>query len=137
MTFSYNKGKHQVTREMVHDFNHELFTDTVNPDSSSYDADMCDFGTLGRHLFTPNQTWLNRDLVTSVANIMAKYYGWDAAQNQKYIICNQSGEERVQSLDGIARNTQAGPLKSNVDGILHSHFMSGNCTFQKDHKRAN
>ena len=33
--FSYTKGKHQVTREMVHDFNHELVTDTVNPDSSS------------------------------------------------------------------------------------------------------
>jgi len=72
---SYNKGKHQVTREMVLDFNHGLFTDTIIPDSSSYNTDMCDFQTVGRHLFTPNQMWLNRDLVNSVANIMAKYHG--------------------------------------------------------------
>ena len=54
--FTYYKGNKQITRDMVIDFDHKLFTDIISPDSKTYDAYICNFEFLGTHLFKPNQT---------------------------------------------------------------------------------
>ena len=64
---------------MVIGFSHELFTDVISPDSTSYDASICKFDSIGMYLFKQNETWINRDLIKSVCDVIAKYEGWDAA----------------------------------------------------------
>jgi len=109
--FTYSNRSKEVTENMVIGFNHELFTNLVSPDSPLHNASICNFHSIGNHLFKPNEKWINRDLLKTVCDLIAKYEGWDAALVKTKIICNRSGEERVRSINGVARSTQAGPLK--------------------------
>ena len=76
---TYSNSTGFVTQNMVIGFNHQLFS----PDSKKHEASMCNFNSLGMHLFQSNEIWINRDLVKSVCDLIAKYEGWDASLHQK------------------------------------------------------
>ena len=80
---------------MVTGFNHELFSTLISPNSKTHDPSICDFRSIGEHIFKQNEIWINRDLIKSVCDIFAKYEGWDAALIKKKVICNRWGKERV------------------------------------------
>ena len=63
---------------MVIGFNHELFTNLISPDSTSHEASICNFCSIGDYLFKPNEIWINRYLIKSVWDTIAKYEGWDS-----------------------------------------------------------
>jgi len=65
---------------MVIGFIHELFTNLISPDSTSPEASLCNFHSIGAHrLFKPNEIWIIRYLIKSVRDLIAKYDGWDTA----------------------------------------------------------
>ena len=72
---TYSNSTGFVTQNMVIGFNHQLFTNVISPDSKKYEASMCNFNALGKHLFQSNEIWINRDLVKSVCDLIAKYEG--------------------------------------------------------------
>ena len=109
--FTYSNGNKRVTQHMVIGFNHELFTNIISPDLTLHRAKICNFRSIGEHLFQPNEIWINRNLLKTVCNLIAKYEGWDAAFVKTKVICNRSGKERVRSINGVAWSTQVGPLK--------------------------
>ena len=80
---TYSNSKGFVTQNMVIGFNHQLFTNVISSDSKKHEASMCNFNALGKHLFQSNEIWINRDLVKSVCDLIAKYEGWDASLHQK------------------------------------------------------
>ena len=109
--FTYSNGNKRVTQHMVIGFNHELFTNLISPDSTLHKASICNFHSIGEHLFKPNKIWINRNLLKTVCDLIAKYGGWDAALVKTMVICNRSGKERVRSINGVTRSAQVGPLK--------------------------
>ena len=109
--FTYSNGNKRVTQHMVIGFNHKLFTNLISPDSTLHKASICNFYSIGEHLFKSNEIWINCNLLKTVCDLIAKYEGWDAALVKTKVICNRSGAERVRSINGVARSTQAGPLK--------------------------
>jgi len=57
--FTYSNRSKEVTENMVIGFNHELFTNLVSPDSPLHNASICNFHSIGNHLFKPNEKWIN------------------------------------------------------------------------------
>ena len=81
--FTYSNSKGRVTQNIVIGVTHELFTNVISPDSKKHEASMCNFNSLGKHIFQSNEMWIYRDLVKSVCDLIAKYEGWDASLHQK------------------------------------------------------
>ena len=54
--FTYTKGDHEITEEMVTSFNHKLFLDTCYEESKTYKAELCNFELLGNHIFKSQET---------------------------------------------------------------------------------
>ena len=109
---TYTKGSAEITEEMVTSFNHKLFFETCNLTSKTYNAELCNFELIGDHIFKPQETWVNRELVKRVAVAISKIEGWEVACEKTTVSCNRSGKERIRSVTGVARPTQAGPLKT-------------------------
>ena len=106
---TYTKGSAEITEEMVTSFDHKLFFETSNLTSKTYNAQLCNFELIGDHIFKPQETWVNCELVKSVAVTISKIEGWEVACDKTFVSCNRSGKERIRSVTGVARPTQAGP----------------------------
>ncbi len=91
-----------MTQHMVIGFNHKLFTNLISPGSTFHQASICNFHSIGKHLFKPNEIWINHNLLKTVCNLIAKYEGWDEVLVKTKVICNRSGKERVRSINGVA-----------------------------------
>ena len=72
--FTYSNGKKEVTQHMVTGFNHELFSTLISPNSKTHDPSICDFRSIGEHIFKQNEIWINRDLIKSVCDIFANVF---------------------------------------------------------------
>jgi len=88
---------------MVIGFNHELFTNVISPNSKKHEASTCNFNSLGNHLFQSNEIWMNRDLVKSVCDLIAKYDGWDTSLHQKKSVRDRAKKERGVRIELLAQ----------------------------------
>lgn len=83
-------GQNKTCRAIVA-FDFELFDRTCIKISNDYDENKCNYDEIMDEIFQVGETWLSRDLVSSVVDSIAAKHGWVKAIRRNEIVCNRNG----------------------------------------------
>ena len=111
-------GPQNVTRTTVVNFDDKLFHKTCSISSNEYDENKCNYDEIMCELFKEGESWLSRDLVSHVVDLIAAKHGWTASKIQEKIICNRYGKGKSST-----RNFSAGQLRADCALIIRLNAL--------------
>ena len=100
-------GARKETRNVIVEFDDQLFNRTCAPASPDYNEEKCNYDEIMAELFKEGEVWLSRELILKAIDSIAAMHGWTAAKDKENIICNRFGSGRSGTRDFSAGNLQA------------------------------
>ncbi len=100
-------GARKETRNVIVEFDDQLFNRTCAPASPDYNEEKCNYDEIMAELFKEGEVWLSRELILKAIDSIAAMHGWTAAKDKENIICNRFGSVRSGTRDFSAGNLQA------------------------------
>ena len=107
-------GARKETRDVIVEFDDQLFNRTCVPASPDYNEEKCNYDEIMAELFKEDEVWLSRELILKAIDSIAALHGWTAAKDKENIICNRYGSGRSSARDF----SSAGQLQANCTLII-------------------